>query len=146
MLLYLARADKYGTSAERVAKTLVDLKLTEADLWLYLCHLIFSWFLANGDLHAKNISVIKWLRPGKLGLYPELSDITYSPIYDLVNTRIYLPGDKFAITINGRNDRLKRQDFAAVADRWGGSKERVLQIMQDLAASIQENIDEVLKQ
>lgn len=145
-LLYLSRADKYGTSAERVARTLVDLKLNEADLWLYLSHLIFSWFIANGDLHAKNISVIKWLRPGKLGLYPELSGITYSPIYDLVNTRIYLAGDKFAITINGRNDKLKRKDFAAVADRWGGTKEHVLQIMQDFAKSIQENIDEVLKQ
>ncbi|MBZ0190013.1 MAG: HipA domain-containing protein, partial [Candidatus Obscuribacterales bacterium] len=145
-LLYLSRADKYGTSAERVARTLVDLKLNEADLWLYLSHLIFSWFVANGDLHAKNISVIKWLRPGKLGLYPELSGITYSPIYDLVNTRIYLAGDKFAITINGRNDKLKRKDFAFVADRWGGTKEQVLQIMQDLAKSIQENIDEVLKQ
>jgi len=145
-LLYLSRADKYGTSAERVAKMLVDLKLSEPDLWLYLSHLIFSWFVANGDLHAKNISVIKWLRPGKLGLYPELSDITYSPIYDLVNTRIYLAGDKFAITINGRNDKLKRKDFAAVADRWGGTKEQVLQIMQNLAKSIQENIDEVLQQ
>jgi serine/threonine-protein kinase HipA len=145
-LLYLSRADKYGTSAERVAKTLVDLKLSEANLWLYLSHLIFSWFVANGDLHAKNISVIKWLSPGKLGLYPMLSDIAYSPIYDLVNTRIYLAGDKFAITINGRNDKIKRKDFAAVADRWGGAKERVLHIMQDLAKSMQENIDEVLGQ
>jgi hypothetical protein len=37
-LLYLSRADKYGTSAERVATTLVDLKLSEGDLWLYLWH------------------------------------------------------------------------------------------------------------
>jgi len=144
-LLYLSRLDKYGTSAERVAKELVDLNLSEADLWLYLSHLIFSWFLANGDLHAKNISVIKWLSPGKLGLYPELADIAYSPIYDLVNTRIYIDGDKFAITINGRNDKIKRKDFAAVAARWGGSKELVWQIMQDLAKSIQDNIDEVLE-
>lgn len=145
-LLYLSRADKYGTSAERVAMTLVDLKLSEADLWLYLRHLIFSWFVANGDLHAKNISVIKWLRPGKLGLYPELVDIAYSPIYDLVNTRIYLAGDQFAITINGRNDKIKRKDFAAVAHRWGGTKERALQIMQELATNIQQNIDGVLEQ
>ena len=145
-LLHLSRADKYGTSGERVANTLIDLKLTAADLRLYLSHLIFSWFVANGDLHAKNISVIKWIRPGKLGLYPELSDIIYSPIYDLVNTRIYLAGDKFAIMINGRNDKLKRKDFAAIADKWGGTKEQVLQIMQDLATSIQKHLDEVLEQ
>jgi serine/threonine-protein kinase HipA len=145
-LLYLSRADKYETSGERVARTLLDLKLKEADLWLYLSHVIFSWFVANGDLHAKNISVIKWLKPGKLGLYPELSEITYSPIYDLVNTRIYLAGDKFAISINGRNDKLKRKDFVAIADRWSGTKLQVSQIMQDLASSIQENIDEVLEQ
>jgi serine/threonine-protein kinase HipA len=145
-LLYLSRAEKYGTSGERVASVLVDLKLNESDLWLYLSHLIFSWFVANGDLHAKNISIIKWLKPGKLGLYPELSDITYSPIYDLVNTRTYLAGDKFAITINGRNDKFKKKDFVAVAHRWGGTKAQVSEIMQVLASSIQENIDEVMEQ
>jgi serine/threonine-protein kinase HipA len=145
-LLDLAREEKYGTSGEKIAQALVDLKLSETDYWAYLSHLIFSWFVANGDLHAKNISLIKWLTPGKLGLYPQLSGITYSPLYDLVNTRIYMAGDKFAITVNGRNDKLKRKDFAAVATRWGGTKEQVLQIMQDLAASIQENIDEVMEQ
>jgi serine/threonine-protein kinase HipA len=144
-LLYLSRADKYGTSAERIAKALVDLHLSEADLWLYLSHLIFSWFVANGDLHAKNISVIKWFRPGKLGLYPELADISYSPIYDLVNTGIYLSGNKFAITINGRNDKIRRKDFETVAEKWGGAKERVLLIMQEIAKAIQINIDEVLE-
>ena len=144
-LLNLSRQDKYKTSGERVARTLIDLKLGEADLWLYLRHLIFSWFIANGDLHAKNISVIKWFRPGKLGIYPQLGDITYSPIYDLVNTRIYLAGDKFAITINGTKRQTKRKDFVAIADRWGGTKLQVSQIMQDLASSIQENIDEVLE-
>lgn len=41
---------------------------------------------------------------------------------------------------------MKQKDFAAIADKWGGTTERVLQIMQDLATSIQENIDEVLEQ
>jgi serine/threonine-protein kinase HipA len=68
-LLDLAREEKYGTSGEKIAQALVDLKLSETDYWAYLSHLIFSWFVANGDLHAKNISLIKWLTPGKLGLY-----------------------------------------------------------------------------
>jgi serine/threonine-protein kinase HipA len=145
-LLYLTRAQKYETSGEKIARALVDLKLQESDLWIYLSHLVFSWFVANGDLHAKNVSVIRWLTPGKLGLYPDVSNIAYSPLYDLVNTRIYIPGDRFAITVNGRNDKLKTKDFAAVAQRWGGTKILVSQIMQDLALSIQGNIDEVLEQ
>ena len=144
-LLLLSRDDKYGTSAEKVAKILVELRLKENDLWLFLKHLIFSWFVANGDMHAKNISVIKWLKPGKLGLYPEIDHVAYSPIYDLVNTRMYLGGDKFAITINERNDKLKKKDFAAIADRWGGARAQVVQTMESLAASIQQNIDEVLE-
>ncbi len=144
-LLNLTRSEKYRTSAENVARALVDLKLSQEDLWLYFSHLVFSWFVGNGDLHAKNISVIKWLIPGKLGSYPDIFGSTYSPIYDLLNTRVYLPGDKFAIMINGRNDKIKKKDFLAVATRWGGTKIQVTQIMQELALSIQENIVEVLK-
>jgi serine/threonine-protein kinase HipA len=108
--------------------------------------LVFSWLIANGDLHAKNISVIRWLTPGKLGLYPELASTTYSPIYDLVNTRIYIAGDKFAISVNGRNDKLRKKDFVAIAERWGGTKVLVSQIMQELASNIRENLDEVMDQ
>lgn len=144
-LLQLSRSEKYATSAEKIARALVDSKLRESDLWVFLSHIIFSWFVANGDMHAKNISVIRWLTPGRLGMYPAITNISYSPIYDLVNTRVYLDGDKFAISVNGRNDKLKKKDFAAVANRWGGTKSQVEQIMQDLALSLEQNLAEVLE-
>jgi len=54
-------------------------------------------------------------------------------------------GDKFRISVSGRNDKLKKRAFAAVADR-GGSKTQISQIMHDLRSSIQEKIDEVMEQ
>ena len=144
-LTLLTRLAKYDTSAEKITSALLGLKLSEPDLWSYLSHLIFSWLVGNGDLHAKNISVIRWLTPGRLGGFPELSAISYSPIYDLVNTKIYFPGEKFAFKINGRDDKLKKKDFAAVAERWGGSKTEVGVIMSELASNIQANIEEVVE-
>ena len=143
-LLLLSRADKYNTSAEKVAKALMDIGLSERDLEQFLKHLLFSWFVANGDLHAKNVSVIKWLTPGNLGLYPTLDHVGYTPIYDLVNTRMYIDGDKFAMTINGKNDKLRPKDFAAVAARWGATKVQVSQMMESVAASIAANLESVL--
>jgi serine/threonine-protein kinase HipA len=110
------------------------------------CPPVFTWFVANGDLHAKNISIIRWLSPGKLGRYPEVSHLSYSPIYDLVNTRIYFPGERFAIAVNGKNDKLRKKDFSVIAARWGGAKSDVSQLMEDLASSIHKNLDEVLEQ
>lgn len=144
-LLLLSRADKYHSSAEKIAKALLDLRLTEPELDKFLEHVIFSWLVANGDLHAKNVSVIKWLTAGKLGLYPELARVTYSPIYDLVNTRIYIDGDKFAMTINGKNDKLRAKDFAAIGIRWGRTKADIANVMERLGNSISKNLNEVLE-
>jgi hypothetical protein len=43
------------------------------------------------------------------------------------------------------HSKLKKKDFAAVATRWGGEKAQVVGIMESIAASIQQNIDEVLE-
>jgi serine/threonine protein kinase HipA of HipAB toxin-antitoxin module len=30
-------------------------------------HVIFSWIVGNGDLHAKNIAILRSIEPGILG-------------------------------------------------------------------------------
>jgi len=144
-LLKLYRQDKYDTSAERVTDTLKEAGLVTDQLAIYLKHLLFSWMVGNGDLHAKNVSIIMWLLPGQLGGVPIPDTVAYSPLYDLVNTRIHLPGDRFAFPINGKNDKLKIKDFAAIASRWGLEKSEVTDIAQLLAGSIREQLPEVLE-
>jgi serine/threonine protein kinase HipA of HipAB toxin-antitoxin module len=111
----------------------------------YLNHLLFSWMVGNGDLHAKNVSIIMWLRPGQLGGVPIPDTVAYSPLYDLVNTRIHLPGDRFAFPINGKNDKLKIKDFAAIASRWGLEKSKVTEFAQSLAESIRRELPDILQ-
>ncbi|MGI9043542.1 MAG: HipA domain-containing protein [Gemmatimonadaceae bacterium] len=98
--------------------------------------------MGNGDLHAKNIAILKSIRPGSLGNAPEAQGIRYSPLYDLVNTAIVVPGDLFALRLNGKQNNLRKKDFAALAKLWGLSRdasdariESILsRIMNELAA------------
>jgi serine/threonine-protein kinase HipA len=144
-LLKLFRQDKYKTSAEQIADAMIEVGVDFDQMNLYLKHLLFSWIIGNGDLHAKNVSIISWLAPGKFGAAPAQKLVTYSPLYDLVNTRVHLKGDKFAITINGKNDKFKIKDFAIVAERWGFTKVLVSDIATKLANDIRNNLEEVLE-
>lgn len=144
-LLKLYRQDKYDTSAERVADALLAAGLTPEQLALYLQHLLFSWMVGNGDLHAKNVSIIMWLLPGKLGGTPIPDTVAYTPLYDLVNTRIHISGDRFAFPINGKNDKLKIKDFAIVASRWGLEKSKVSALAQSLAEGIRRELQDILE-
>jgi serine/threonine-protein kinase HipA len=66
----------------------------------------FSYLTANGDQHAKNVSL--HVEPGSLR-------IVLTPAYDLVSTLPY--GDQtLALTIEGKNSKLRPKDFFT----WGG--------------------------
>jgi serine/threonine-protein kinase HipA len=67
----------------------------------------FSFVIGNGDLHAKNISLLGG--DGALQL---------SPAYDLLSTRPY--GDRqLALRLDGRNDKLRRTHFLEFGKRFG---------------------------
>ncbi|MCC7529501.1 MAG: HipA domain-containing protein [Candidatus Melainabacteria bacterium] len=144
-LLKLYRQDKYDTSAEGVADALLAAGLTPQHLAHYLQHLLFSWMVGNGDLHAKNVSIIMWLLPGKLGGVLTPDTVAYSPLYDLVNTRIHISGDRFAFPVNGKNDKLKIKDLAAVATRWGLEKSTVSAFAHSIAEGIRRELPEILE-
>jgi serine/threonine-protein kinase HipA len=143
-LLRLPRADKYKTSIERVAVALRDSGLQPDDLWVFLRHVVFSWLAGNGDLHAKNFSVLRMIRPGQLGASPELASMRYSPLYDLVNTRILIPNDEFALPVNGKQNNVRLRDIAQVAERWKGDRKRADEIVMEIATGMRSHLDEVL--
>ncbi len=147
-LLQLHRHEKYDVSLERVATALGQAALSaeypEGGLWDFLKHVLFSWIVGNGDLHTKNIAVLKWLAPGRLGSAPTALQVEYSPLYDLLNTRLPLPGDQFALTLNGRRDRLRLNDFVALAARWGGPQDAVLEIATQMCTVVREQLADVL--
>ncbi len=147
--MLLQRSEKYTVSLERVTSALQDAGLpAEANntgLWGFFRHVLFSWIIGNGDLHTKNISIVRWMNPGQLGSSPTSQGVEYSPVYDLLNTRLPLPGDQFALTINGRRDRLRIRDLEVLATRWGGGTDQVRDVAGTMVESVFDQLDDVLE-
>jgi serine/threonine-protein kinase HipA len=100
-------ADKYRITLAEVARALELATSPVVELQRLLEMQAFSYVIANGDLHAKNLSLL-W-RDGRIRL---------APAYDLVSTLVY--GDThMALKLDGRDQDLKRSNFVAFGTRFG---------------------------
>lgn len=105
-VMNLPPASKYAVSSEDVVVALAGLCKARpvAVRNLYL-QFVFAWLTGNGDLHAKNVSVLGRLQGG-WGV---------APIYDIPCTLLY-GDDTMALTVSGRAKGLRARhwrDFAA---------------------------------
>lgn len=144
VLLGLKREDKYTRSMDRVATALLDAGMIYDDMDRFLDHVVFSWIVGNGDLHAKNIAVLRSIEPGTLGNPPRLAATRYSPLYDLVNTNILISGDLFALPVNGKQNNLRVNDFSVLSRSWGRTKEQTKARIDDLASKVSSELPHVL--
>lgn len=111
--------DKYNVTSEelalRVASVCSSPSVAVRDVFRQLC---FAWLIGNGDVHAKNISVLQ----------QESGEWRVSPVYDLPSTLFY--GDySMALPISGQTDGLSRRrwlDFAESIDLARPAAERVI--------------------
>lgn len=72
--------------------------------------LLFGWWVANGDMHMKNFSLLT--DPG--------GTLRLSPAYDLVNTRLFFPDDEStAIMMGGRKKKFTRRKWIDFAEYCG---------------------------
>jgi len=100
-------ADKYRIKTGPLVEKLEVCASPVAARAKFLELLAFSFLIGNGDLHAKNVSIVA---PGGL--------LQLSPAYDLLSTRPY--GDQtLAMEFEGRKDNVKRRDFIAAGGRAG---------------------------
>ncbi len=108
----LGGPDKYAGSHEQIARVIGE-HCTFAPLECQrLFELtIFNFAIGNGDAHRKNFSL----------LTDEGGTVALSPAYDLVSSRLVIPGEReeLALTVGGRRSRLRRDDFLAFAGRLG---------------------------
>ncbi len=74
---------------------------------------IFAWLIADGDMHLKNLAMLKIADLGSR----EFQSVRMAPLYDAVTTRVFLglKRDRLALKLNGKDDRLVRKDFRAFA-------------------------------
>lgn len=103
---------KYSGSMEKVGKAILkysDYAGNDAIRFFELT--IFCFITGNADMHLKNFSLLKNLD----------KEITLSPAYDLLSTKILMPEDKeeLALTLNGKKNNLRKKDFDLFAEKLG---------------------------
>ena len=104
----LEKDDKYAGSVEEMCRKLnVISAVPGLDVQLLYERVVFSFLIGNGDAHFKNYSVIT---------YNDV-DRRLAPAYDLVCSKLVIPkGKDSALTINGKQNNLRRKDFDVFAD------------------------------
>ena len=102
----LGKKDKYSGSVEQIGSKLKQVSSVPGlDVQLFFERVVFNFLIGNGDAHFKNYSIS----------YHD--GIRLSPAYDIVCSKLVIPTDTdSALTINGKNDHLTREDFDALAD------------------------------
>jgi serine/threonine-protein kinase HipA len=113
-VLGVPTAAKYDGTIERVARAVRPLSTDpDADLLLILKRALFAWLIADGDMHLKNLALLKIAEPGS----DTFASVRVAPLYDAVTTRVFprLARDRMALKLNGKDDRLRRADFKALA-------------------------------
>lgn len=98
---------KYKSSYERIGKTILKYSsLPKMDVTNFFELVLFSWLTGNNDMYLKNFS-----------LYEAADKIRLTPAYDLLNAAIINPKDneELALTLNGRKNKLQREDFIKTA-------------------------------
>lgn len=116
--LELPTGDKYKGTMERVARAVRTLSTAPAeDLLIVLKRALFAWLIADGDMHLKNLALLKIAEPGE----QSFRSIRMAPLYDAVTTRVFprLKNDHLALKLNGKDDQLRPKDFRAFASTAG---------------------------
>jgi len=101
--------DKYRLPAKKICEAIAKFSAAPIiDIKKFIDLYIFSYLIGNGDLHAKNVSLLAQRDSELLAL---------SPCYDIVSTLPY--GDKrMAVPLAGRDDNFSRGDFISFATQF----------------------------
>jgi serine/threonine-protein kinase HipA len=138
-VLDLPTSAKYDGTMERVARAVRPLSTApEDDLLTIMKRALFAWLIADGDMHLKNMALLKTAEPGDR----QFRGVRMAPLYDAVTTRVFpkLKHDRLALKLNGKDDNLRRADFRALATtaglRAGDADAAVESVLQKLGRAI----------
>lgn len=129
-------ADKYNVTMEDVARAVTTHcsapAIAARDVFRQV---VFAWLTGNGDLHAKNISMLQRVDGERV----------VAPPYDLPSTMLY-DDLTFALEVQGRTDGLSRRillDFAADIGLPRSAADKVIDELLSATSSVGEVIAEL---
>jgi serine/threonine-protein kinase HipA len=119
-VLKLYPADKYNVGYGQVCHALADHCSAPLPALRNLAiQGAFAWLTGNGDLHAKNVSMVQ---------HPS-GEWAIAPVYDIPSTVVY--GDKtLALTINGKRTGISRRHFLGWATELGLPERAAVQVLE----------------
>jgi serine/threonine-protein kinase HipA len=112
----------------------------DEDIQLVLRRALFAWLIADGDMHLKNMAMLKISEPGET----RFSSVRMAPLYDAVTTRVFprLARDRMALKLNGKDDNLRRADFRILATTAGMRSSDADQIIDSMIELLRNAIDQ----
>lgn len=138
-VLALDPRDKYTGTMERVARAVRALSTSpDEDIMTLLRRALFAWLIGDGDMHLKNMAMLKTAQEGAA----TFRHVRLAPVYDTLTTRVFpgLQHDAMALKVNGKAQRLRRADFlalAAIADlRAGDAKAAIDEMLASMTAAL----------
>jgi serine/threonine-protein kinase HipA len=138
-ILDLPAEAKYEGTIERVGRGLRPLSTDpRCDLETLLKRALFAWLVADGDMHLKNLAMLKIAEPGQR----RFASVRFAPLYDSVSTRVFpgLAGDRMALKLGGKGDRLIPRDFQTLARTLEIPAGRAEEILADTARRLRDGI------
>jgi len=141
-VLDLPASAKYDGTIERMARGLRPLSTDPtADLEILFRRAVFAWLIADGDMHLKNLALLK-IAEAKAKSF---TSVRFAPLYDAVTTRVFpgLAGDRMALKLNGKGDRLTRGDFLTLARTIGISQGVAETAIAELTANLTNAVETV---
>lgn len=141
-VLDLPTSAKYDGTMERVARAVRPLSTApEDDILIIVKRALFAWLIADGDMHLKNMALLKIAEPGER----QFRSVRMAPLYDAVTTRVFpkLKHDRLALKLNGKDDNLRRADFQNLATTAGVRAGDVEASLDDLLHRLRDAIDDI---
>lgn len=141
-MLGLPPSAKYEGTIERMARALRPLSTDPwRDMEALFSRAVFAWLIADGDMHLKNLALLKVAASGAR----TFKAVRMAPLYDAVTTRVFsrLAGDRMAFKLNGKDDRLKLRDFLTAARTIELPVDRAEQIAREMAQTLRRVADEI---
>lgn len=117
-LLGVTAEAKYRSTIERAGRALRSASTDpDADLLTLFRRALFAWLIEDGDMHLKNLAVLRIALPGD----KQFRSVRLTPVYDTVTTRLFpkLAHDRMALKLNGKDDNLRASDFKILARTMG---------------------------
>lgn len=133
-------SEKYDGSIEQVARAMRGVSTDpDADILTLLLRTVFAWLTADGDLHLKNMAMLKIAPDGAAGF----SSVRFSPTYDAVTTRVFpnLENDQMALAIGGKRHRLTKADFVRAATTMAIPAQLAERSIVEMAAKLIAHVD-----